>query len=42
MNNIIDYNAEDKFEIFNFENLGSVRTSIGNGGEPLFCFKGCM
>ena len=39
MNNMINYNGEDKFEIFNFENLGSVRTSIGNGGEPLFCLK---
>lgn len=39
MNNMINYNVEDKFEIFNFENLGSVRTSVGNGGEPLFCLK---
>lgn len=39
MNNMINYNGEDKFEIFNFENLGSVRTSIGNGGQPLFCLK---
>lgn len=39
MNEMINYNGEDKFEIFNFENLGSVRTSIGNGGQPLFCLK---
>lgn len=39
MNEVMNYNGEDKFEIFNFENLGSVRTSIGNGGQPLFCLK---
>lgn len=39
MNNVINYNGEDRFEIFNFENLGSVRTSVGEGGQPLFCLK---
>ena len=39
MNEMTNYNGEDRFEIFNFENLGSVRTSIGEGGEPLFCIK---
>lgn len=39
MNEMINYNGEDKFEIFNFENLGSVRTSIGRDGQPLFCLK---
>ena len=39
MNEMTNYNGDDRFEIFNFENLGSVRTSIGQGGEPLFCLK---
>ena len=37
-NNLINLNA-DKFEIFNYKNLGSVRTTLDEYGNPWFCLN---
>ena len=37
-NNLINLNA-GKFEIFNYKNLGSVRTTLDEHGRPWFCLN---
>lgn len=37
MNEVMNYNGAKPFEIFNYKNLGSVRTYIDDSGEPWFC-----
>ena len=38
-NEMTNLNGRKEFEIFNYKNLGSVRTYIGEDGEPWFCLK---
>lgn len=39
MNEMINYNGNNPFKIFDYKNLGSVRTLRDEKGEPLFCLK---
>ena len=39
MNEIISHNGDNPFEIFNYKNLGSVRTYLDEKGEPWFCLS---
>lgn len=39
MKNLNENFGRKEFEIFNYKNLGSVRTYIGEDGEPWFCLK---
>ena len=37
IDNVDKEEANDPFEIFNYKNLGKVRTRFGESGEPWFC-----
>ena len=39
MNNNLQNNGNNPFEIFDYNNLGSVRSMIDNQGNPWFCLK---
>ena len=39
MNEVMNYNGNNPFEIFSYKNLGSVRTSINESGEVWFCLN---
>lgn len=39
MNNIIPNGNNNPFEIFNYKNLGSVRTKLDEHGNPWFCLS---
>ena len=39
MSNNIAMNGNNPFEIFNYKNLGSVRTKLDEHGNPWFCLS---
>lgn len=39
MNEMINYNGDNPFRIFDYKNLGSVRTLLDDKGEVWFCLK---
>lgn len=39
IDNVDKEEANDPFEIFNYKNLGKVRTRFDESGEPWFCLQ---